>query len=209
MSPIPSDEPRSERNPEATRQRILLAAFEEIHRKGYQGMRVDDVLRATGLTKGGLYHHFSNKKALGYAVVEQVIAGMIDRFWLEPLRDAEDPLAAIQGILRHLLEAELAQEMIELGCPLNNLAQEMSPLDEGFRRRLDRVFQQWHQGLVDALEAGKRAGKVRSDIDSQRTATFVQGAIEGCIGMAKNAQTKERFATCSAGLGDYLQSLRP
>ena len=53
------------RNPEKTRQRLLQAAYEEIHAHGFQGMRVDQVLRKTSLQKGAFYHHFSSKLELG------------------------------------------------------------------------------------------------------------------------------------------------
>ena len=62
----------SVRNADATRQKILDIAFEEILLKGYQGLRVDGVLKKAALTKGAFYHHFSSKKELGLAVIDEV-----------------------------------------------------------------------------------------------------------------------------------------
>jgi hypothetical protein len=84
----------------------------------------------------------------------------------------------------------------------------MSPLDEGFRSRIDQVFQTWSHCLVEALERGKGLGAVRQGLDSERSATFVIAAVEGCIGMAKNAQSLERLQDCTGSLVDYLDSLR-
>jgi TetR/AcrR family transcriptional repressor of nem operon len=36
---------------------------------------------------------------------------------------------------------------------------------------------------------------------------FILAALEGCIGMAKNAQSRDVLASCAAGLIGYLQSL--
>lgn len=199
--------PRPERNPDLTRQRILEAAYHAMHRHGYQGMRLDEVIASTGLTKGALYHHFPNKRALGYAVVEEIVRGMIDQLWLEPLAQADDPLATLSDFISGLPQ-QLGAELVTLGCPLNNLAQEMSPLDEGFRARIDAILTAWHQGLSAALHRGQARGRVRADLDCERAASFIIGAVEGCIGMAKNAQDPDRLASCGAGLVDYLESLR-
>jgi TetR/AcrR family transcriptional repressor of nem operon len=62
------------RDPERTRKRLLQAAFHEIHRSGFRSADVDAILAKAGVTKGALYYHFDNKEALGYAVVDEVIA---------------------------------------------------------------------------------------------------------------------------------------
>jgi AcrR family transcriptional regulator len=199
---------RGERNADATRARILEAAFREIYHKGYQGMRLDDVLQHTGLTKGALYHHFPNKLSLGYAVVEEVIAEAMAGIWIRGLAAASNPIDAISALVTELARGQGPFDAVTQGCPLNNLAQEMSPLDEGFRTRLDRVFQAWSRCLVEALDAGKRNGTVRANLDSARTATFIIAAVEGCIGMAKNAQSLDCLQHCTLSLTEYLDSLR-
>jgi len=199
---------RSERNPDQTRRRILEAAFIEMYRNGFQGMRLDEVTAASELTKGALYHHFPNKQALGYAVVEEVIRPMMESIWVQPLQQATDPLQGLLDVIEHMPEAKPSEMMLQYGCPLNNLAQEMSPLDEGFRRRLDQVFNIWHQVISDALLAARSKGIIRADIDCEDTATFVMAALEGCIGIAKNAQSVDRLMACNRGLMQYLLSLK-
>ena len=153
------------RNPEQTRERILHAAFEEIHIHGFQGMRIEHILAATGLAKGALYHHFENKQALGYAVVEEVIQEHHASTWREPLLAATDPITALQTLLRSFTERHSKEEILR-GCPLNNLVQEMSGLDEGFHQRLRQIYVDWSATIADALAAGQRNNIVRTDIDS-------------------------------------------
>ncbi len=197
---------RPGRNPDQTRSRILESAFAEMYRKGFQGMRLDDVLAATGLTKGALYHHFPNKQALGYAVVDEVIRPTVEAMWVQPLRQARDPLLGLVSVIERLPDAKPA-ELIRYGCPLNNLAQEMSPLDEGFRRRLDAVFGLWHGVTHEALQRARDQGRIRPDVDCEAAAMFVMAALEGCIGLAKNAQSIDRLKQCNRGLIQYLLSL--
>lgn len=195
-----------DRDAEATRQRIIEAAFREMHRHGYQGMRLDHVLAAAGITKGGLYHHFESKKALAHAVINTVIRTHIEDFWLQPLQTTDQPVWKLIDIIRNQDDV-ITDDVISLGCPLNNLAQEMSPLDEDFRQQINAIYQLWSQGIVSALEHGKHCGSIRPSVDSRQAAMFILAALEGCIGMAKNAQSRDVLASCTAGLTGYLQSL--
>ncbi len=197
---------KSERNPDQTRTRILEAAFLEMYRNGFQGMRVDEVLTVTGLTKGALYYHFPNKQALGYAVVDEVLLPTIEIIWLQPIRNAGDPFQGLISVIEQMPEGK-PPEMLQYGCPLNNLAQEMSPLDEGFRERLDHVFSVWSGVMRAALEDAQSRGVLRADVDCDETATFILAAVEGCIGMAKNAQNIETLKRCNRGLIQFLLSL--
>ena len=190
-----------------TRHRILEAAYTEIYHKGFQGMRLDDVLAATALTKGALYYHFPNKQSLGYSVIEEVIQPALERLWLQPLNEAGDPLSGLIGVIETMPDAGFTEEIIVYGCPLNNLAQEMSPLDEGFRQRLDTVFHVWHEVICTTLQRARKSGQISDDVDCDETATFILAAMEGCIGIAKNAQSIERLRRCTRGLVQYLLSL--
>ena len=62
------------RVPDITRSKILEAAYQEIHVQGFQSASMSEILLKAGVTKGALYHHFENKMALGYAVVDEVVA---------------------------------------------------------------------------------------------------------------------------------------
>ena len=81
------------RAPAETRQRILEAAFMEFYENGFQGAGLGAIVARAGVTTGALYHHFPDKAALGYAVVEEVIREPILEAYLGPLRDA-DPVPA-------------------------------------------------------------------------------------------------------------------
>ncbi|MEE9343570.1 MAG: TetR/AcrR family transcriptional regulator [Gammaproteobacteria bacterium] len=199
-------ETRKERNPSITRQAILQAAFMEIFRNGYQGMRLENVMSETGLTKGALYHHFSNKQTLGYAVVDDMIQPMMQSIWIDPVNNADDPLLGLITAIEDLPDKK-PEQLIEFGCPLNNLIQEMAPLDNGFRTRLDAIMESWLDTTEKALEAAVQAGQIRSDINCHETATFILASVEGCIGLAKSAQCGNRLRTCLKGITGYLNSL--
>jgi len=199
---------RRTRAPEATREKLLRAAFEEIYRRGFQAASLDTILAQAGVTKGALYHHFPTKAALGYAVVDEVVRGLLLERWLGVLQaQPGDPVTALQGTLRDRA-ANLTAGEIELGCPLNNLAQEMSPLDEQFRRSLDATFETWREGFAEALARGQAEGSVRRDVDAKQVATFIVAAVEGSYGLAKSAQRGTMVRANLELLGMFLESLR-
>jgi TetR/AcrR family transcriptional regulator, transcriptional repressor for nem operon len=199
---------RRTRAPEATREKLLRAAFEEIYRRGFQAASLDTILAQAGVTKGALYHHFPTKAALGYAVVDEVVRGLLLDRWLGVLQaQPGDPVTALQGTLRHRA-ANLTAGEIELGCPLNNLAQEMSPLDEQFRRSVDATFETWREGFAQALARGQAEGSVRRDVDVKQVATFIVAAVEGSYGLAKSAQSGPMVRANLDMLGMFLEGLR-
>jgi TetR/AcrR family transcriptional repressor of nem operon len=197
------------RAPDVTRQKLLSAAFEEIYRSGFQAASLDRILAKAGVTKGALYHHFIDKAALGYAVVDEVVKGLLLERWLGLLdQHTGDPLTALQGVLR-TRTASLTADEIELGCPLNNLAQEMSPLDERFRRLVDAAFDAWRRGFAQALERGQADGTVRQDVDARKVSAFLVAAAEGSYGLAKSAKSRTMLRSNLETLATYLDSLRP
>lgn len=197
----------TERNPESTRLKIINAAFQEIHKHGYQGMRIDQVLKNTGLKKGAMYHHFSSKQTLGYAVLEERIQKRITELWIEPLKNFSYPLEGIHALYKEI-DNWWSDEFFTQGCPLNNLAQEMSPIDEGFRKRIADFFQVWKTAIEDALKKGQNQGIVDQSINTNDSALFILSAIEGALGLTKNQQNKEVYYSCGRELERYLKSLR-
>jgi len=140
------------RNPDHTREVLLQAAFDEIHRHGFQAASVDAILARTGVTKGALYHHFPTKTQLGYAVIEEVIRQRILQRWGHVLQEPEDPLAHLIQKLRYEAQHSWSLAALQVGCPVNNLANEMSPIDEGFRQRIEQVFQDWRSIIARMIE---------------------------------------------------------
>jgi TetR/AcrR family transcriptional repressor of nem operon len=197
------------RQPSVTRERLLQAAFEEIYRRGFQAASLDTILRKAGVTKGALYHHFPDKAALGQAVVDEVVRKYLLDRWLGVLQQqAGDPLTALQRMLKER-SLRLTSHEIELGCPLNNLAQEMSPLDERFRRRVAETYESWSDGFAKILQAGQQEGSVRRDVDVNEVATFLVAAIEGSFGLAKGARSAAVLRSNLRTLSTMLDSLRP
>jgi AcrR family transcriptional regulator len=193
------------RDPERTRERLLQAAFREIHRSGFQSAGIDTILAATDVTKGALYHHFDSKEALGYAIVEEIIAKLVRDRWLHPLLSDGQPIDILIGIVRR---TPVLPKDVRAGCPLLNLAQEMSPLDEEFRKRLERIFLAWQEGVATLLRKGQAQGTVRRDLNPDEAASFLIAMVEGYASLAKNAQDAKVWEVGIRNIVGWLKSLR-
>jgi TetR/AcrR family transcriptional regulator, transcriptional repressor for nem operon len=194
-----------QRDPGRTRECLLQAAFREIYRSGFQSAGLDTILAAAGVTKGALYYHFKSKDGLGYAIVDEVIAPDLRAKWLRPLQSGKDPIDTLIGIVQG---ESVRPEDIRGGCPLNNLAQEMSSLDEGFRNRLAMVFHAWQDGIASALREGQARGRVRRDVEPDETAGFLIATLEGYVSLAKNAQDAKVMKAGIKNIVGWLRSLR-
>ncbi len=196
-----------QRNPEQTRDRLLQAAFQEVFRHGFQSAGIDAILAATNVTKGALYYHFESKEALGFAVIEEVIGKLTSDNWLLPLQRGKDkdPVDTLIGIVRALPNRP---RDVKRGCPLVSLAQEMSLLDEQFRKRLERIFHSLQKEIAITLRRGQSQGAVRRDLISDETASFLIALIEGYEVLAKNAQDAHVWNMGIRNIVGWLNSLR-
>jgi len=189
------------------RNKLLDKAAQEILQHGFQGSRVDEILNKVGVAKGALYHHFKDKTNLGYAVVDEVIYTLTMELWVKPLADYSDPIEALSDMI-HGISVNPPKKVIENGCPLNNVAQEMSSVDEGFRQRTENIYNLWRKAVSDALKRGQENNIVKKSINTDHTAIFIVAAIAGCIGTAKNARSKQLLKDSGETLVGYLESLR-
>jgi TetR/AcrR family transcriptional repressor of nem operon len=204
---LASDEKkRRTRDPERTRERLLQAAFREIHRSGFQSAGIDTILAATKVTKGALYYHFESKEALGYAVVEEKIAKLTRDRWLIPMRRDGEPVDILIDVVRRIPDGP---QEVRAGCPLLLLSQEMSPLDEQFRKLLERIFLDWQEGIATLLRRGKSQGTVRRDVNPAEAAGFLIATVEGYATLAKNAQDPKVWKAGIRNIVGWLKSLRP
>ena len=190
-----------------TRGKILFAAYKEIHLNGFQSASLSNILARTGVTKGALYHHFPNKTELGYAVVDEVIARRIYLSFIYPLEHFDDP---IDGFIRLIESAgeRFSMTDIELGCPLSVLAQEMAPIDEGFRTRLTGIYDQWHQSIADVLARAREDGLIIDDIEPYTLAVTMAAIMEGSLSAAKVSRNLDMLYHGGCGLKQLLQLIR-
>ncbi len=192
------------RSSEKTRAHILQTAFGLIFFRGFQGVSVDDIVAETGLTKGAFYHHFPTKLELGYAIADEVIRELILNRWIRPLEKYENP---VQGIILQLKKVidETPDANVELGCPLNNLTQEMSTVDPVFREKLQADLSLWLNEIEGVLRRGRDDGFLKEHVAPRQLAVFVVTLHEGMYAMGKTLKDKNVWYSLYDSLRMHLE----
>jgi TetR/AcrR family transcriptional repressor of nem operon len=193
------------RDPVRTRAQILSAGFDEVYRKGFRGASIDEIIKKAKLTKGAFFHHFPTKEAMGYALVDEILQSLVNDRWLRPLDDYENPLEGIARNFKKVIE-EMPRSHLGLGCPLNNLVQEMAATDPMFAKKLKAVIQSWIAGVESNLIRAQKRGYLRGGVDLRRLAEFIVMSHEGAFGMVKMLKDGTVFLGLQASLNDYLKS---
>ena len=189
---------------EQTRQRILAISADEIRKHGFTATSLSAILSRCEISKGALYHHFTNKLELGYAVFEEIYTPDFISMW-QPAVSGEDPIESLVNFFQAML-TELSCEDLVCGCPLNNLCQEMSGVDEGFRLRILNMQQQLNTLIATNLV--RISSQLRDDINFQQVAYFIISCFYGATNLSKGSKNKDLFAQVINELCRYIYSLR-
>jgi len=188
----------------STKDQILDAASRLISVKGYHCTSLDDVLRESGVGKGNFYYYFKSKEELGYAIVDRVVERFIQRTLEPSLGDPSlTPIEQIHRFFDRILESQRERNCVG-GCPMGNLASELSDVHEGFRRRLVDVFALWRERLHRALGQAQARGELAARAEPTQVAQFIVAALEGAILMTKVTKEIEVMEQCVAELKTHL-----
>src|SRR5262245_47639103 len=188
----------------ATRDQILYAASRLIHLRGYHCTSLDDVLRGSGVGKGNFYYYFRSKEELGFAIIDRLIQAFVERTLEPAFADASaDPIGQVHDFLDRVLDNQRQRNCVG-GCPMGNLASELSDVHEGFRQRLAAIFLRWRAELTAALTRGQAVRRLREDCEPSGIAQFVVASLEGGILLTKVTKDISVMEQCVAHLKQHL-----
>lgn len=162
---------------------ILDTAARLIAERGFTQTSVEDVIRESKLSgKSHFYHYFKSKEELGYEVLNRQFERFAER-GLAILREPMiDPLERLNLFIDSLVTVQAAQGC-KRGCPFGNLAAEMADAHEGFRARIEAVFERW-AGQIQSLLWEARA-QLADDVDAARLSRFIIATLEGALLMSR------------------------
>jgi TetR/AcrR family transcriptional regulator, transcriptional repressor for nem operon len=194
------------RDPEKTRGKILSAGFETVYRKGFRSTSINEIVAKAGVTQGAFFHYFPTKNDLGYALADEVLRDMTLDRWIRPLSAYRNPVQGIAARFRKLMEAT-SDEELGLGCPLNNLTQEMSPIDPVFRDKLRGNLTEWIKETERYLKKAQVEGYLKPGIDTKSAAEFLVMMEEGSWALAKVIGDRRIYRSMYDGYRQYLESI--
>ncbi|MER9653749.1 TetR/AcrR family transcriptional regulator [Mesorhizobium sp. M0152] len=191
-------------DPERMRNRVLDAAQESFQARGYHASSLGDIMAEAGVSGGALHHHFPTKKALALAVIDERVAGAVEETWIAPVQAAASARDGVRAVFE-AVAVELERQGFVRGCPLNNLAHELSLADPDFRIALAGIFSAWRQAIAVKVTADQQAGREQGT-DPQRFAALAVATYSGAMSMAKTAQDATVLRDCLVELQHSTRS---
>ena len=190
----------------ATKNRILQQAAELFNRRGYAGSSMADVMRVTGLQKGGIYNHFSSKDDLALAAFNYSIALLRDRQRqvLKGTRTTRDRLHAL--VQRGYLRSD-GEPLMPGGCPLLNTAVESDDAHPELKAKAQDALDKWHQMLTRIVTLGIKKGEVASSVNAAEVATIIISTLEGAMMMSELSGQAHHRQVAIAYLSEYIDQL--
>ena len=190
------------RKGEQTRQEIIRKAAPIFNQRGYDGAALSDLMRATGLEKGGIYRHFSSKEALA--------AEAFDYAWRETFDSRIQDLNTISNSVDRLkrLVANFVERrgVIPGGCPLLNTAIDTDDGNSVLRERARKALRGWSSYLSSMVSAGIKAREIRPQIDAKKLATLIISSLEGAVMVYRLERNEEALRAVRGHLDSYLET---
>ena len=166
-----------------TKQFIIEKSAPLFNQRGYAGTSMNDIMAATGLTKGGLYGNFDSKDEIAALAFEYSYNKLKTElvFKIKQQRSTIDKLFAILNFYRNYP----AGPTIEGGCPLLNTAVDSDDAYPFLKKRAKEALHDMLCGLEQILQNGIDHKELKSSLDARREAEIIFAQIEGGIMMAK------------------------
>jgi len=189
----------------ATRERLLRTAFQLFHEQGFHATGVATILREAGVNAGSMYHHFSSKDDLLLKVLEFAI-GYLEPAIMGPAEAAAvDPIDRVFALLGQYRD-QIAASSCRMGCPIGNLALEVSDGNPEARALIHRNFENWAHYVERWLEGAR--DRLPRGTDLRKLARFVLTVMEGGLMQARAAGDLGPYDDSVAVLHDYFTALR-
>lgn len=168
----------------------LATAMDLFASKGYTDTSMEDLVRATGVSRYGLYGTFGNKRELFEQALEKYAEGMGKQSFLRLL----EPDASLDHIRKIFDErvADMCCAEGHKGCLFIHTAMQLAPEDAELRDVLKKFMQRMSKAFAIGLESAKARAEVRQDLDCAAagellTSTMFGLAVLGRTGFAREA----------------------
>jgi AcrR family transcriptional regulator len=189
---------------EETKSRILEQAAELFNQQGYAGSSISDIMRVTGLQKGGIYNHFQNKDELALQAFDFAIA-RTRQYFIIALRSKRHAIERLQAIIT-VFSSFTDNPPIQGGCPLLNTAVESDDAHPALRDRTQQAMNSWLHLIHRIIETGIEKGEINSDVNADEIATIITATLEGAIMMSKLYGDSIYMQRAVNHLNQYIES---
>ena len=194
----------------ATRERILEAAQRLVLERGFAGTSVDAVLAEASVTKGGFFHHFPSKQALGLALVERYAAvdlQALEDFMAGAEASADDPAEQVVAFVRLFEQAVVALAEVQPGCLFGSFVYERELAAPGTEEIISHSIHTWRERVLAKLQEAAQAHPPVIDADMPSLADQIFTSFQGGFILARATNDPEHLRRQLAHVRQYIELL--
>lgn len=186
------------KNSNDTRQKLIDITYDEIYEKGYQGASLSEILSKARVHKGSMYYFFANKKEMAMCALKEK---MKDRFTKRYATILQYESNILDELFRVLNDTSLRD--FKKGCPLANIVQEMSNLDEDFNV-MSKGFYEYFRELIKVILDKAILLKEIKECDTKKFALYITVVVEGAILATKASGNEQDYVDSIECLEEYI-----
>jgi len=188
-----------------TKEAILEKAATIFNKNGYAGSSLSELMKATGLQKGGIYNHFKNKEDILLQAFDFAIK-KYNRAVYAAYKDTTDSISRLKAIIEFHGPYPL-HPIIEGGCPIINTAVDSDNTNPVLKKKVKEALSGWIENLKFIINKGKDAGEINGDVDSGKAAIFIITNIQGAIVISRSFEDNSYMETTINQLMDFVNSV--
>jgi TetR/AcrR family transcriptional regulator, transcriptional repressor for nem operon len=190
---------------ETTKLDIIQRAAPIFNQQGYSGASIADIMRATGLQKGGIYNHFETKEQLAIESFRYAVQVSCQRY-ADALKGHQTAQAQLLSFIA-TFQRVYNDPPVPGGCPLMNTAIESDDVFPELRRQASQEMKRWHRWIARLVRKGINRGEIRADVDINAVATVMITCLEGGLMLSKLHKDSLYLQQAVEHLQSYVLSL--
>ncbi len=188
-----------------TKEMIIEKAAELFNTKGYAGCSMSDIMAATGLKKGGIYNHFSNKDEISLEAFEFSVS-KLEAALADVTQSAKSEKARLVAIL-DFFRGYASNPVIQGGCPILNTlvdAHDTNPaLISLARKKTEKLL----KGLDGIIRRGQSSGEFKTQVKPRTVSLIIYSGIEGAVLLTSACEEGQAIDSMISCLNTYLESV--
>jgi len=184
-----------------TRERIIAKAAELFNQRGLEGTSLADLMKATGLEKGGIYRHFASKEAVAAEAFDYAWEAAFE----ERVRDLNSIPGSVDRLKRLITNFVERRSSIPGGCPLLNTAVESDDGNPVLRERARHALGKWQELIVSIIREGIERREIRNEINPNQMAMLIISSLEGALMISRLERNRDALLAARAHLENYLE----
>lgn len=191
---------------ERTKQFIVEKTAPIFNEKGYVGTSMNDILDATGLSKGCVYGNFENKDEIALAAFDQNYNTIVTylRKQIEVRQNTVDRLLVYPETYRVFLELPF----LKAGCPVLNTSTEADDTHPLLRQKAITALNFWKKAIIKLIETGIERNEIKSTTNANEFAYILMSLIEGSMMQSKVTGSSEALVITMNYLEKIINDLR-